>query len=119
MTFDLLGHWNHLVVVGLMMASFHALVARSNLVKKLLALSVFQASVILLYVTMGKVDGGTAAILVEGRTDVVYSNPIPHVLMLTAIVVGVATTAVGLALVVRIQEAYGTIEEDELSGEGT
>lgn len=115
MSFDLLGHWNHLVVVFLMMTGFYALMARNNLVKKMIALSVLQASVILLYVTMGKVEGGTAAILVEGATEpVVYSNPIPHVLMLTAIVVGVATTAVGLALVVRIYEAFGTIEEDEL-----
>jgi len=68
----------------------------------------------LLYVSMGKVTGGTAPILVEGRTDIIYSNPIPHVLMLTAIVVGVASTALGLALVVRLNEAYGTVEEDEI-----
>jgi multicomponent Na+:H+ antiporter subunit C len=61
---------------------------------------------------MGKIQGGTAPIEAEGFT--VYSNPLPHVLMLTAIVVGVATSAVALALVVRIKEAYGTIEEDEL-----
>jgi len=63
---------------------------------------------------MGKITGGTAPIFVEGGGDVVYSNPIPHVLILTAIVVGVATTALGLSLVVRIKEAYGTIEEDEI-----
>lgn len=119
MSFDLLGHWNHVVVVALMMVGFYTIMARNNLVKKMIALSVLQASVILLYVTMGKVQGGTAAILVEGAApgEVVYSNPIPHVLMLTAIVVGVATTAVGLALVVRIHEAFGTIEEDELPPE--
>ncbi len=118
MTAHFLGHWNHVVVVILMMTGFYTLMARNNLVKKLIGLSVLQASVILLYVTMGKVKGGTAAILVEGATEpVIYSNPIPHVLMLTAIVVGVATTAVGLALVVRIHEAFGTIEEDELPGE--
>jgi multicomponent Na+:H+ antiporter subunit C len=70
--------------------------------------------VILLYVSMGKVSGGTAPIYIEGREDVVYSNPLPHVLMLTAIVVGVATLALGLALVVRIKEEYGTVEEDEI-----
>ena len=72
-------------------------------------------SVILLYVSMGKVTGATAPILIEGGgKDVLYSNPVPHVLMLTAIVVGVASSAVGLALVVRVQEAYGTVEEEEI-----
>jgi multicomponent Na+:H+ antiporter subunit C len=90
-------------------------VARGNLVKKMMGLSIFQVSVIMFYVSMGKIDGGTAPILVEGRPDVVYSNPLPHVLMLTAIVVGIATTALGLALVVRIRRAYGTSEEDEIA----
>lgn len=197
----LIDHWNHWVVIVLMMTGFYVIMASTNLVKKVLGLNVFQASVILLYVTMAKVDGGTAAIFLEdphaahdaaghggegdgdaadeghatdddhaderghaadeghagaradegddaadashaaddgkvsgeghaapdghgadghapahhdGPQAVVYSNPLPHVLMLTAIVVGVATTALALALVVRIQEAYGTIEEDEL-----
>ena len=66
------------------------------------------------YVSMGKVRGGTAPIVPEGGGDVLYSNPLPHVLMLTAIVVGVATLALGLALAVRIYEAYGTVEEDEI-----
>lgn len=111
---SVLSHYNYWVVIVLMMTGFYVLMARHNLVKKVIGLNIFQAAVILLYVTMGKVRGGTAAILVEGDPDVVYSNPLPHVLMLTAIVVGVATTALGLALVVRIQEAYGTIEEDEI-----
>jgi multicomponent Na+:H+ antiporter subunit C len=121
-----MGHFNYGVVIALMMTGFYVLMARKNLVKKILGLNVFQAAVILLYVSMGKVAGGTAAILLEPpgghgghevaehAVQVVYSNPLPHVLMLTAIVVGVATTALGLALVVRIQEAYGTIEEDEI-----
>lgn len=164
-----LDHWNHLIVIALMMTGFYVLMARTNLVKKLLGLSILQASVILLYVTMARVDGGTAAILPEpphhevhaddghvdehadgghdddhaddGQDDahaedahggdhdvpqatahdahddaaaIVYSNPIPHVLMLTAIVVGVATTALGLALVVRIQAAFGTVDDDAL-----
>jgi multicomponent Na+:H+ antiporter subunit C len=79
-----------------------------------MGINVFQTSVILLYVSMGKIEGGTAPILIEGRDGVIYTNPLPHVLMLTAIVVGVASTAVGLALVVRIKEAYGTVEEDEI-----
>ena len=109
-----LGLYNYWVVVVLMMAGLYILIARYNLVKKMIGLGVFQTSIFYLYITMGKVDGGTAPILVEGAPDTVYSNPLPHVLILTAIVVGVATTAVALALTVRIHEAFGTIEEDEL-----
>ena len=110
--------WIQWVVVVLMMTGFYILVSRDNLVKKVMGLNIFQAAGILLYVSMGKIAGGTAPILVEPHggsgAPVVYSNPIPHVLMLTAIVVGVATTAMALALAVRIQGAYGTIEEDEI-----
>lgn len=109
-----LTHWNYLAVITLMMIGLYITISRGNLVKKIMGLNIFQASVILLYVSMGKLKGGTAPILIEGGEDVIYSNPVPHVLMLTAIVVGVASTAVGLALVVRIQEAYGTVEEDEI-----
>jgi multicomponent Na+:H+ antiporter subunit C len=109
------GLWNYWLVVVLMMTGLYIVVARGNLVKKMMGLSIFQVSVIMFYVSMGKIDGGTAPILVEGRPDVVYSNPLPHVLMLTAIVVGIATTALGLALVVRIRRAYGTSEEDEIA----
>lgn len=111
---DLTIHWNYLGCITLMMIGLYIAISRGNLVKKIMGVNVFQASVILLYVSMGKVAGGTAPILIEGRSDVVYSNPLPHVLMLTAIVVGVASTALGLALVVRIQEAYETVEEDEI-----
>jgi multicomponent Na+:H+ antiporter subunit C len=109
---DWIGQYNYYVVFFLMMTGFYVVVARGNLVKKIVGLNIFQTSVFLLYISMGKVDDGTAPIVVAG--DVVYSNPLPHVLILTAIVVGVATTALGLALTVRIKEAYGTIEEDEL-----
>jgi multicomponent Na+:H+ antiporter subunit C len=95
------------------MAGFYIVIAHDNLVKKVIGLNIFQASVFILYITFGKVAGGTAPIVAEGIT--VYSNPLPHVLILTAIVVGVATTALALALVVRINEAYGTIEEDEIN----
>jgi len=108
----ILGHYNYWVVIFLMMAGLYVVVARGNLVKKIVGLNIFQVSVFLLYISMGKVAGGTAPILVD--EPVVYSNPLPHVLILTAIVVGVATTALGLALVVRIRESYGTIEEDEI-----
>ena len=77
-----------------------------------MGLSLFQASVFILYISLGKIAGGTAPILREGIS--LYSNPLPHVLILTAIVVGVSTTALGLALVVRIKEAYDTVEEDEI-----
>jgi multicomponent Na+:H+ antiporter subunit C len=82
------------------------------LIKKMVGLNIFQVSVFLFYISMSKIKGGTAPILEDGIE--VYSNPLPHVLILTAIVVGVATTALGLALVVRIREAYGTIEEEEI-----
>jgi multicomponent Na+:H+ antiporter subunit C len=108
------GLWNYWVVVVLMMIGLFTLISRRNLIKKMLGLNMFQVSVIMLYVSMAKVEGGTAPILLVGSPSSHYSNPLPHVLMLTAIVVGVATTALGLALTVRIREAYGTIEEDEL-----
>ncbi len=109
---DWVGVYNYWIVVFLMMAGLYIVIARGNLIKKLVGLNVFQASVFILYISMGKIEGGTAPIIEPGIK--VYTNPIPHVLILTAIVVGVATAAVGLALVVRINEEYGTIEEDEL-----
>jgi len=108
------GLWNYWAVITLMMIGLYIMISRGNLVKKVMGMNIFQVSVIMLYVSMGKVRGGTPPILIEGAEDVVYSNPLPHVLMLTAIVVGVASTAVGLALTVRIKEAYGTVEEDEI-----
>ncbi len=112
-----LGLFNYWAVIVLMMVGFYTLIARGNLVKKIIGLNIFQTSVFIMYISMGKISGGTAPILMEGVEGVVYSNPIPHVLILTAIVVGVATTALGLRLVVRIKEAYGTIEEDEIRDE--
>lgn len=111
---QLLSRWNYVAVVVLMMIGLYMAISRGNLVKKVMGMSVFQASVILLYVSMGKVAGGTAPILIEGASDIIYSNPLPHVLMLTAIVVAVAITGLGLAIIVRIHEAYGSIEEDEI-----
>lgn len=106
------GHYSYWVTILLMVAGLYVVVARSNLIKKLIGLSIFQTSVYLLYIAPGKLIGGTAPIVAEQFT--VYSNPLPHVLILTAIVVGVATLALGLALVVRIHEAYGSIDEDEI-----
>jgi multicomponent Na+:H+ antiporter subunit C len=105
--------WNYYVVIFLMMAGLFVVISRQNLVKKLVGLSIFQTSVFLFYITLGKMAGGTAPILIDDPSAV-YSNPLPHVLILTAIVVGVATTALGLALVLRINEAFGSIEEDVL-----
>lgn len=112
---EFLGLYNYWIVVVLMMLGFYIVIARGNLIKKIIGLNIFQTSVFVLYISMGKIDGGTAPIL-DTRFQV-YSNPLPHVLILTAIVVGVATTALGLALAVRIREAYGTVEEDELQAQ--
>lgn len=108
------GSYNYWIVVVLMMTGFYILISRGNLIKKLVGLNVFQTSVFMLYISLGKVAGGTAPILVDDP-ETIYSNPLPHVLILTAIVVGIATTSVGLALAVRIKEAYSTVEEDEIS----
>jgi multicomponent Na+:H+ antiporter subunit C len=105
-------HYNYWVVVILMMAGFYVVIRARNLVKKIVGLNIFQTSVFILYISIGKVAGGSAPILAPGITT--YSNPLPHVLILTAIVVGVATTALGLALVVRIHEAYGTVDDEEI-----
>ncbi len=142
---------NYWAIIGLMMVGLYITFQSANMIKKLVGLSIFQTSVFLFYITLGKVAGGSAPILfgrdgvghgeeaghgavaAEGSAHVteaahaadgghqagtglieVYSNPLPHVLILTAIVVGVATLAVGLALVVRIRESYGCIESDEV-----
>lgn len=154
---------NYWAIIGLMMLGLYITFEATNMIKRLVGLSIFQTSVFLLYITLGKVAGGTAPILykddqgyhgkdkgygdeaadqateasshaaesAEHAADVaagygadtahatealvnVYSNPLPHVLILTAIVVGVATLSVGLAIVVRIREAYGTIESDDI-----
>lgn len=106
------GLFNYWLVVFLMMVGLFAVISRANLIKKVIGLSIFQASVFIFYITAGKLFGDTAPILDERFST--YANPLPQVLILTAIVVGVATTAVALALIVRIKEAYGTIEEDEI-----
>lgn len=110
----IIGGINHWITIFLIMAGLYIIVSRSNMIKKLVGLSIFQTSVYLLYVSPGKIIGGTAPIISEDFS--VYSNPLPHVLILTAIVVGVATLALGLAIVVRINEAYGSIEEDDVYG---
>lgn len=105
-------HYNYWVVIALMMIGFFVVIAQGNLVKKLVGLNIFQTSVFILYISVGKVAGGSAPILSD--TVSAYSNPLPHVLILTAIVVGIATTALGLALVIRIKNAYGSVEEPDI-----
>lgn len=105
---DLFHYW---VFVVLLIIGFYGVMTRSNLMKKLLGLSIFQSAVFLLFISMGNVEGGTAPIVLDGNWDQVFSNPLPQVLILTAIVVGISTLALGLAIVVRIKEAYGRIDD--------
>ena len=105
-------HYNYWLVIVLMMTGFYLVIANPNMITKLVGLMIFQASVFIMYISFAYVRGGTAPIVTEGWD--LYVNPLPHVLILTAIVVGISTTAVGLALVVRIYKAFGTIEEDEI-----
>ena len=111
---ELLGYFNYWVFAVVLILGLFTVIAKINLVKKLIGLSIFQSAVFLMYISMDKVEGGTAPIIQEGVVDQLYSNPLPQVLILTAIVVGVSTLALGLAIVVRIKERYGTIEEDEI-----
>ena len=155
----ILERFSYIPIIILMMTGLYVVIATGNLVKRLVGLSLFQTSVFLLYITIGKVFDGQPPIIADAghgdggghgaeaaagyganaaghgaatadhaaeaaghaadaaghAAEVAYSNPLPHVLILTAIVVGVATLAVGLALVVRIREAYGTIEDDALN----
>jgi multicomponent Na+:H+ antiporter subunit C len=110
----LLELYHYWVFAILLMIGFYAVIAKLNLIKKLIGLSLFQAAVFLLYIAMGKVEGGTAPIIADGAADQLYSNPLPQVLILTAIVVGISTLALGLGIVVRIKEEYDTIEEHEI-----
>lgn len=116
-----LGHVNYWLFIILMMTGLYIVIARGNYVKKIVGLNIFQAAVFMLYISIGNVAGGTAPVFpadsqgkIKFDPDIVYSNPLPHVLILTAIVVGIATTSLGLALIVRIREEYGTIEEDDI-----
>lgn len=110
-----MSHYNYVVYILLGMIGLYAVLARGNLVKKIIGLSLLQTSVFLFYISIGKIRGGTVPVVWQDKPpEVPYENPLPHVLMLTAIVVGVAITAVALALVVRIKAAYGSIEEEDI-----
>ena len=110
---EIAGLYNYIIVIVLMMIGFYITIANGNLIKKLIGLNVFQVSVFILFISLGFVHGGTPPIAAEGFTT--YSSPLPHVLILTAIVVGISTTALGLALVIRIYKSWGTVEEDEIT----
>jgi multicomponent Na+:H+ antiporter subunit C len=113
----IVGHLNYWFFIILMMTGLYVVVAKGNLVKKVVGLNMFQTAVFMLYISIGKISGGTAPIYpldMNVDPDVAYSNPLPHVLILTAIVVGIATTSLALALIVRIREEYDTIEEDDI-----
>ena len=112
---NLLGLFNYWVFAILLMIGFYAVIMKPNLIKKLLGLSLFQSAVFLLYITMGRIEGGTAPIFSEAASISVFSNPLPQVLILTAIVVGISTMALGLGIAVRIKEEYGSIEEHEIT----
>ncbi len=111
---ELLGLFNYWVFAVLLMIGLYALIAKRNLVKKILGLAIFQSAVFLFFITMSKIEGGTAPIIQAGVDGQIFSNPLPQVLILTAIVVGISTTALGLAIVVRLYEEYGSIEDDEI-----
>ena len=112
---DLFAHYNYWVVVALIMLGMYVVMANPNLVKKVIGLNIFQTAVFIFYISLGEREGATAPIL-DDAFDF-YVNPPPHVLILTAIVVSVATTALALALIVRIHHAYESVEEDEIDAE--
>lgn len=106
------GYANYLLVIILMMLGLYTALASHNFIKKLIGLTLMQSAIFALYISIGKVSGGTAPIVTP--LEMPYSNPLPHVLILTAIVVGISTVALGLALCVRIARAYGSVEEDDI-----
>ncbi len=106
------GKYNYWIAIILMMIGFYTIIAKGNLIKKIIGMNIFQTAVFLFYISIARVRGGTAP--VHWDKAVLYDNPLPHVLILTAIVVSVSTTAVALALVIRIYKGYGTIEEDKI-----
>ena len=118
MTDFVLQHFNYWIVIVLMMIGMYTVISRGHLLNKVIGLNIFQTSVFILYISIGYIEGGTVPIVagqVVGNTgDLVYANPLPHVLILTAIVVGVSTTALALALIIRIRDAYGTLEENDI-----
>lgn len=110
---EILAKYNYWIVIILLTTGLYGVMAKQNLIKKIIGLNVFQTAVLLFFVSMSKIEGGTAPVLIKGQ-QLIYDNPLPQVLMLTAIVVGVSITAVALAIVMLIYREYGTIEEDQI-----
>jgi multicomponent Na+:H+ antiporter subunit C len=108
----LASHYNYYAVVALLGIGVYMLVDSSNLVKKVIGMNIFQTGIFLFFITAAYREGGAAPVVHEGGGP--YVSPLPHVLILTAIVVGVSLTAVALALVVRIYSEYGTLDEEVL-----
>lgn len=117
---EIIGKYNYWIYVVLMMIGFYAMIGKRNLVKKLIGLNIFQTAIILFYVSTAVKKGAgipivdKKAALTVGVDAATVINPLPHVLMLTAIVVGVSVTGVALAMLIRIYRQYGTLEEDEI-----
>jgi multicomponent Na+:H+ antiporter subunit C len=113
---QVLAKYNYWVSVALMLIGFYGIFAKDNLIKKVIGLTIFQTAIFLYFISLGAVKGGTAPIVNEEiiRKGYVYANPLPHVLILTAIVVSVATAAVALSLIIRMHDEYGSIEESEI-----
>ena len=113
---QVLAKYNYWVSVALMLIGFYGIFAKDNLIKKVIGLCIFQTAIFLYFISLGAVKGGTAPIVSEEiiRKGYVYANPLPHVLILTAIVVSVATAAVALSLIIRMHDEYGSIEEREI-----
>lgn len=111
----LLSHTNYWLAAVLLLIGLYGMLAQQNLVKKLMAMNILQVAVIMFFIALAQKTGGTAPIEIHGLHGIdKYINPLPHALMLTAIVVGVSTTGVALALLIRIHRHYGTMEEPEL-----
>ena len=105
---ELLGYFNYWVFAIVLSVGLYTVIAKINLVKKLIGLSIFQSAVFLMYITMDKVEGGTAPIIQKGVEDQIYSNPLPQVLILTAIVIGFGVQAFALVLLKRVYQTLGT-----------
>ncbi|MBM4277407.1 MAG: Na+/H+ antiporter subunit C [Deltaproteobacteria bacterium] len=113
---EIFAKYNYWVSILLMLIGFYAIITKENLIKKIIGLNIFQTAIFLFFISLGVVKKGTAPIVSEEMIlkGYQYVNPLPHVLILTAIVVAVATTAVALSLIIRLYEEYGTIEESEI-----
>ncbi len=111
----LLGHYNYWAVVVLFLIGLYAMIVKKNLIKKFMGLNIMDTSIFLFYISMGDVEGGVSPIIAHGGgSDVIYVNPLPSVLILTAIVVAISTTALALSLIIKIYEEYGTLDSDRL-----